>query len=62
MIVQPPIRSRNHSKALVNKTSHLNNSVTLQIFVLISIPSIYYCRVFTVVFYILCAFLLLYGL
>jgi len=48
-------------------TSHLNNSdffntVTLQIFLLIHIPSIFNYRLFTVVFYVLCSFLSLYGL
>jgi len=38
------------------------NTVTLQIFLLIPIPSICNYRLFTVVFYILCAILLLYCL
>jgi len=38
------------------------NTITLQIFLLIPIASIYNYRLFTIVFYILCAFLVLYGL
>jgi len=49
------IRSRYHSKALVDKTSRLNNSglfntVTLQIFLLIPIPSIDNYRSLTLCF------------
>jgi len=63
------LRSRNHSKALVNKTSqHLTsiirtfNTVTLQLFLLIDITSFCNYRLFTIVFYTLCALLVLYGL
>jgi len=64
-IVQPPTLSDQEIIAKLWSTKHPTsiirtlNTVTLQIFLLIPIPSIFNYRLFTIVFYILCAFLLL---